>query len=394
MEHCICEKMDSGTVLQSVLAVHPLEIHERYCASQHVTSLLGCNLGKGSHLDSNLIEDFDLVSVGDETSVEVILVTGEVLVGVLTLLPIKIGSNCTLGYDSVIEPGSILENGVELSPRSLVTKNSHLKTRSLWHGKPATLVERDDVENDSKEQRRDASLQVEESENATLSLDSSSGNAARQKRYLLCQLFTLFVLTPSFAAIELGVAVLTGRVILHNLGWIGMSVLVWVPFTASTVVFMVIAICFKKLLLGKVHSGKWLLHGSFHRRKYVVDHFIRGHLLVWQEFASLVGSPVAHSAYIRQGICEALGVQLGRDVTFRSQEVWTCYALLSLGDNNTWGGIAEPLPWSVEDGHLVGRKVEAGNNCYVGTHAIVMGGVQQVLYSNHGLPLNRRGLRC
>jgi len=251
---------------------------------------LGCNLGKGSHLDSNLIEDFDLVSVGGETSVEVTLVTGEVLVGVLTLLPIKIGSNCTLGYDSVIEPGSILENGVELSPRSLVTKNSHLKTRSLWQGKPATLVERDDIENDSKEQRRDASLQVEESENATLSLDSSSGNAARQKGYLLCQLFTLFVLTPYFAAIELGVAVLTGRVILHNLGWIGMSVLVWVPFTASTVVFMVIAICFKKLLLGKVHSGKWLMHGSFHRsrRKYVVDHFIRGHLLVWQEFASLV----------------------------------------------------------------------------------------------------------
>ena len=57
---------------------------------------LGCKLGKGSHVDFDCMDDFDLVSVGSGTYITGFMNPADVSVGVLTLVPISIGSDCQL----------------------------------------------------------------------------------------------------------------------------------------------------------------------------------------------------------------------------------------------------------------------------------------------------------
>jgi carbonic anhydrase/acetyltransferase-like protein (isoleucine patch superfamily) len=48
---------------------------------------------------------------------------------------------------------------------------------------------------------------------------------------------------------------------------------------------------------------------------------------------------------------------------------------VQIGNYNLWGGRSQCLPWSIENGYLVGRNIESGDNCYVGTNSTVLGGV-------------------
>ena len=85
---------------------------------------LGCNIGEDSYIRSDCIEEFDLVSIGDACSADGYL--GKVSLGVLSVFPIYIGSDCTIGLNSVIETGSSLQDHVCVGPKGLVTKNSIL----------------------------------------------------------------------------------------------------------------------------------------------------------------------------------------------------------------------------------------------------------------------------
>ena len=375
---------------------------------------LGCKLGKGSHVDFGCMDDFDLVSVGSGTYITGFMNPADVSVGVLTLVPISIGSDCQLEDDCLIEMGSVIEHGVRVGPRCLVTRDSVLKKGSRWEGKPAVEVKNDaqDVENQVN-QREKYTTPIDEMEvideftgrgaptdeecvsnqgekytamtDDTQLFEKSIGPGGpptneewvtNRRRYIGCQLLTLFAISPYLFTVELLLTWQVARLLLDNLGWLWTSLLIWLPFSASCFVATVAATVAKIVLLGKVHPGRWVLHGSFHRRKCLVDHLVEGHLLVWRKLAGLLGSPFVHSLYFSQETWKALAGGVGRSSSVHPHKMtWTAYDLVQIGNYNLWGGGSQCLPWSMKNGYLVGKKIESGDNCYVGTNSTVLGGV-------------------
>jgi len=323
---------------------------------------LGCKLGKGAYINHDCIDDFDLVTVGNGSTVEGFLNPSDVSVGVLTLAPIRVGCHCRLDADCLIEMGSTIDEAVHVAPRCLVVRDSKLSKGTRWHGKPAT---EEHVEYTEKERCDGPSKEPL----------SNAPNTTRSMMFKTTTMITLFVISPYLSSAEIVLIYYLGRLIFDGLGWVGLGVLVWVPVTVTGALASALSVCAKKVLLGVVREGKWPLFGSFHRRKYVVDHLVQCHMLVWLELATLVGSPVAVSTAVQSFCWRALGGKMDSDSVCSPQISWTCYDLVQIGSKNMFGGGSKVLPWSSINEYLVSKAIRTGSDVYVGTNASVLGGV-------------------
>jgi len=102
-----------------------------------VYKLLGANIAMSARLEV-YIRDFDLVEIEHNT-----LVMGKVLAHMhaanpqrVHLAPVKVGANCFISGDVVIEPGAIVCRGSFLNNMSVVPMGVHLPGKLKWHGNP------------------------------------------------------------------------------------------------------------------------------------------------------------------------------------------------------------------------------------------------------------------
>lgn len=185
----------------------------------------------------------------------------------------------------------------------------------------------------------------------------------------------LFCIIPYAAATLFTNTFLMVRLLFDRFGRIGSSVLFWVPLTSTSILASSLTILFFKLL-GEVRTGHWELYGSFHCRKYVVDHLFRYHLHFWLWISSLSGSPVTTSAVYLKQILKALCIRMGKDCAVHaSPDILTFYDLVIIGNSSLWGETPDLCPWSIENGYLVKKTICSGNGCYVGAQSVIMGGV-------------------
>jgi len=80
--------------------------------------MLGARIGSLVLLDTVDITDPSLVSIGDEVAIAegVLVQSHEVKNGILSLLPIRIGKNSSIGPYSTIQKGSVIKEGSEVEP--------------------------------------------------------------------------------------------------------------------------------------------------------------------------------------------------------------------------------------------------------------------------------------
>ena len=96
--------------------------------------ILGARIGSSVLLDTVDITDPSLVSIGDEAVISegVLVQSHEVKNGILSLHPIRIGRNSSIGPYAVIQKGSIIKEGAEIQPLQKVEGGQHvLKTAKL-----------------------------------------------------------------------------------------------------------------------------------------------------------------------------------------------------------------------------------------------------------------------
>ncbi|KAL5082599.1 hypothetical protein RYX36_011020 [Vicia faba] len=90
--------------------------------------ILGARIGSSVLLDTVDITDPSLVSIGDEAVISegVLVQSHEVKNGILSLHPIRIGRNSSIGPYAVIQKGSVVKEGAEIQPLQKVEGGQHV----------------------------------------------------------------------------------------------------------------------------------------------------------------------------------------------------------------------------------------------------------------------------
>jgi non-ribosomal peptide synthetase-like protein len=101
--------------------------------------LMGMKTGKNVYLGSDRVRVFDLVSVGNNSSIskEAHLMGYTVEDGMLKLGRISVGSNCFVGARSLLHPGSAMEDDSALLELSMLKENCTIPEGETWRGSPA-----------------------------------------------------------------------------------------------------------------------------------------------------------------------------------------------------------------------------------------------------------------
>ncbi|MCW8408689.1 amino acid adenylation domain-containing protein [Legionella sp. PATHC035] len=131
-------------------------------------------------------------------------------------------------------------------------------------------------------------------------------------------------------------------------------------FLSMPIISLFITICLKWILLGRVKAGEYPLWGWFYFRWWLVQRLLKNLFLA----KFLVGSPLAAIYY------RLLGAKIGKNCYLGSMQV-SAHDLLTVGDNTSIGSDCRLNGYIVEDGWLKIGSINIGNNCYVGSRAVV-----------------------
>ena len=99
---------------------------------------LGARLGAETY-SAGTILDPPLTEVGARSIIghDAVLFSHVVEGADLSLAPIRIGDDVTIGAKAVIMPGVVIENGAIVAVGAVVSKGAHIGARELWGGVPA-----------------------------------------------------------------------------------------------------------------------------------------------------------------------------------------------------------------------------------------------------------------
>jgi len=101
--------------------------------------LMGCKIGKGSEISTNLAGRYDLVEIGENNFVgdEASLGDEEVQRGWMTLKRVRTGNRVFLGNDSIIAQGAELADDTLVGVKSKLPDSLKTEPQSIWFGSPA-----------------------------------------------------------------------------------------------------------------------------------------------------------------------------------------------------------------------------------------------------------------
>ena len=107
--------------------------------------LMGSKVGRDCYIGTQNIQIFDLISIGDKTSIglDTQLLGYTIEDGYLVLGKVEIGSECYVGTHSVLCPSTKMENGSMLLEQSMISEGVTIPSGECWSGAPASITEPD-----------------------------------------------------------------------------------------------------------------------------------------------------------------------------------------------------------------------------------------------------------
>ncbi|KNC96166.1 amino acid adenylation domain-containing protein [Spizellomyces punctatus DAOM BR117] len=105
--------------------------------------LLGAKIGRNVHLQSVFVSSFDLITIGDNTSIgsDAHLYGFHVMNGYLHIGRVTIGEGCYVGARSHLEPNTSMGDRAQLGELSCVGMGRHIPSGESWTGSPAEPVD-------------------------------------------------------------------------------------------------------------------------------------------------------------------------------------------------------------------------------------------------------------
>jgi non-ribosomal peptide synthetase-like protein len=302
--------------------------------------LLGANLGPGVHLDTDALDDPDLVEMGAGSSAGngASLVCSRVEDGQLKLARILIGAGCHVGNGSVVSAGAVMRDRSRLGELSLLPTGAIIPAGEVWAGSPSAKV----------------GLAPPPAPLAPLSLRISHGLIFAGLFFV----FPILAILPIFPGMMLLAEM---DQITDSYDWILLSPLL----AAGFIVTMCLEIAaLKWLVLGKVKAGSWPIYSDYYLRWWFVDKLMELSLdIVNSLYATLYLNP-----WYR-----LLGVKVGKRAEVSTASSM-CHDLLNLGDESFIADAVLLGAPRVRDGRLELMPTRIGKRAFVGNSALIPAG--------------------
>jgi non-ribosomal peptide synthetase-like protein len=307
-----------------------------------VYRLLGARIGTNVHLRSDRFGAFDVISIGDGTSVEeeASLLGYTVEDEELVIGPVSVGRDCFLGERSVLCDDTVIEDGARLEDLSLLPRGARIGEGETWSGSPARRV-------------------------PGAPAPAPAPAHGKLRRGATAALYAaLVVLLP----IVLLLAIVPGVFVLTRLDPLAqpLAYVAATPFVgASFVILMTTEVAlFKWLLVGRVRPGRYPVDGWFYIRNWVVD----------QLLALALGSVgQLHATLYLAPWYRALGAKLGRFVELSTASA-TTPDLLEMEDESTVADEVTLGEARVDRGWMTVAPTRLGRRAFIGNSAVVPAG--------------------
>ncbi|MFX0050428.1 MAG: acyltransferase [Candidatus Hodarchaeota archaeon] len=104
--------------------------------------LYGLKVGKNVYLSAGTMIDSYLVTIGDNSFIglRAIIASHVTESRYLTISPVKIGKNVTIGGNTIIAPGAEIGDNVIIGVNSVVKKNQKIPSNTVYAGSPARYI--------------------------------------------------------------------------------------------------------------------------------------------------------------------------------------------------------------------------------------------------------------
>jgi non-ribosomal peptide synthetase-like protein len=308
-----------------------------------IMRLLGARVGKDVYLGTHHIAAFDIVSIGDGSSVDdgATLLGSTVENGELIIAPVTIGRDCYVGARSVMREGTVLEDGARLEDLSLLPRGGRIPAGETWAGSPARRVNAAPVPAPPPER----------------------GALHRAAVALLYTGLVLLLPLVPVTAIVPGMGLLMRIGIDHPWRFLAAAPVVGGSFVLLLALEVVVL---KWLLVGRVRAGTYPLHGSFYVRNWTVEQLMA--------FSLQVVAPIYATLHVVPWY-RALGAKIGRLVEL-STASFTPPDLLEIAEGGTIADDASIGEPRVERGWLTVARTRIGRRAFVGNSGVLPTGVE------------------
>ncbi len=305
-----------------------------------VYRLFGARIGRDVHLETDDLAAFDLIAVGDDTSIDdtASLLGCTVEDNELVIGPVRVGRGCFVGTRSVLREHTAMDDGARLADLSLLPRGARIPRGESWAGSPA---------------RRLAGS------SPPTGTPPARGRLERAAVVALYVALALVVPALPLLAFVPGMAILTRidplvRPFLY---------LLVAPVVGAIFVLLLTGgvVLSKWLLVGRVRAGTYPVHRGFYVRKWIVDRLLAQSL-------DVVGA--LHATLYLAPWYRALGARLGGFVEL-STATSTTPDLLEIGDGGT---VADEVSFGaarVERGWMTLAPTRIGRRAFVGNGAVL-----------------------
>ena len=100
--------------------------------------LMGCRIGKGAEVSTNLSGRYDLIEIGEKCFIadEVMLGEEACHAGWVTLEPVRLGARVFIGNDAVVPAGADIPSDTLIGIKSATPDNQSMQGPGIWFGSP------------------------------------------------------------------------------------------------------------------------------------------------------------------------------------------------------------------------------------------------------------------
>lgn len=307
--------------------------------------LMGMKIGKDVYLGSDRIRTFDLVSVGNRSSIskEAHLMGYIVEDGMLKLGRISIGNNCFLGARSLVHLNSRMEDDSALLELSMLPGNSIIPSGQTWRGSPAKPYESE----------YDLLAAAKQKSPHRVKMVKRTGLTIIHALALLLVLIMPWVLLIPYSLVIYFSNIQAG---------IWMTMITMVPLSALYILsFCLSSAALKWIILGKLKPVDIPLNSVLYIRKWIVDSLISMSILMTKSlYATLYLPP-----WLR-----LTGAKIGKRAEISTVN-YISTDLLRIGNESFLADSVNVGPPVVINGYMIFRTTEVGSRSFLGNSSVL-----------------------
>ena len=301
--------------------------------------LMGAKIGRNVHLDSDDFAIYDLLTIGDDTSIgtDSGALGYTVENGMLIIGQVTIGKRCFVGTRAILRENTVMEDDTALEDLSLLPRGGKIPCGETWLGSPARPVSRPPATPPEK-------------------------YPTKLRRFAFGLLHALGLLVFPVLVIA---AIFPGIIVMNELNYA--DDYYWYLFLAPFVGFSFVLllaleiVVIKWLLLGRVKPGRYSVHSFFYLRKWFVDQTL--------DLSLDVLGPLYASVYLPPWY-RLLGAKLARDAEV-STASFISPDLLSIGEQSFIADAVSLGAARVRDGFMTIAGNHIGKRSFIGNSAVL-----------------------